>query len=299
MTLDAAAAEAACARLGETLGLDAEQTAWGIRAIALADMVKAVKARLVERGLDPAELAFISYGGCGGLFTADIAAAIGANSVIFPEFASVFSAFGAAASDIRRERVKALGLPAAEAGPLLKQAADELAGLLEGDLAADGVEPEDRLIQFEADMRFRRQRWELPIALSADELRTGSLGKAMERFLAEYSKRYGKGALMAGMEVELTLLRAVGIGRTVKATLNSASGGSASGVAQAGHGRPVRLTRDGERAEVQVIDPASLSFGSTITGPALVDSSDTTIWIPPGATARVDAALSLVLEFTR
>lgn len=297
MSLDPAAANAACARLGAALGLDAEQAAWGIRAIALADMVKAVKARLVERGLDPAELALISYGGCGGLFTAEIAASIGAKTVIFPEFASVFSAFGAAASDIRRERVKALGVPAAEAGPHLKDAADELAALLESDLAADGVAAEDRVIHFEADMRFRRQRWELAISLSAEDLRAGSLDDAVDRFLAEYGKRYGRGALMAGMEVELTLLRAVGIGRTVKASLNSAKGTRLSDEVEADHHRAVRLSRDGERDQVKVIAPDALSYGRTVTGPALIDSSDTTIWIPPGARASVDQNHSLVLEF--
>src|SRR5690606_38192865 len=143
----------------------AEEVAWGIHAIALADMVKAVKSRLVERGLDPADNAIVSYGGCGGPFAADIAPAIRAMAAIFPEFASVFSAFGAAASNIRRERVRAVGVPASEAGDVLKDAFEELSAELDADLAADGIPPERRLIQFEADIRFRRQRWELSIAL--------------------------------------------------------------------------------------------------------------------------------------
>ncbi len=296
MPLDPTAALAACARLGEGIGLEPEQAAWGIRAISLSGMVKAVKSRLVERGLDPAENALVSYGGCGGLFAADIARAIGARTVIFPEFASVFSAFGAAASDIRRERIRAVGLPAGETGAMLEGAFAELSGALAQDLAADGVAPADRTIIFEADMRFRRQRWELSIALTEAEVAAGSLDSAVERFLGEYARRYGKGALMAGMEVELTLLRAIGIGQTVKATFNHAGAASGKGPVAASGVREVRLERDGPRAEIDLIAPESLAFGRTLSGPALLDASDTTIWIPPQSSARVDANMSLVLE---
>jgi len=42
-TLDAGAARDACGRLGEPLGMDAEEVAWGVRQIALAGMVKATR----------------------------------------------------------------------------------------------------------------------------------------------------------------------------------------------------------------------------------------------------------------
>jgi N-methylhydantoinase A len=43
--LDADAAQAACADLGDKLGMGAEETAWGIRRLALAGMVKATRQR--------------------------------------------------------------------------------------------------------------------------------------------------------------------------------------------------------------------------------------------------------------
>ena len=61
-------------RLGRPLGLDAEETAWGIRELALAGMIKAVRSRLAALGLDPRQHAILSYGGGGSLFTPDIAA---------------------------------------------------------------------------------------------------------------------------------------------------------------------------------------------------------------------------------
>ena len=77
MVLDADAARLACERLGARLHLGTAETAWGIRAVALTMTAKAVRARLASRGLPAAGLALIAYGGCGPLFGADIAAAVG------------------------------------------------------------------------------------------------------------------------------------------------------------------------------------------------------------------------------
>ncbi len=103
MALDDTAAHAACQRLGERLGTDARQTAWGIHEIARVEMVRALRAQFAQRGLDPAAHTIVSMGGCGGLFNAAIAQDLGVKRVLVPELTSVLSAFGAANADIRRE----------------------------------------------------------------------------------------------------------------------------------------------------------------------------------------------------
>ncbi len=125
MELDPAAAVEACAALGTHVGLDAHETAWGIRRLALADMARAVRARLSTRGLDPRRQTLLSYGGCGALFTPEIAATIGAPSVLVPELASVLSAFGAATADVRRERARTLGLLHPVADDVLETLVDQ------------------------------------------------------------------------------------------------------------------------------------------------------------------------------
>jgi N-methylhydantoinase A len=61
--------------------------------------------------------------------------------------------------------------------------------------------------------------------------------------------------------------------------------------------RTVRLERGpgGERS-VEVYDAADLRAGHVVDGPALVDGSDTTIWVPPGASGRVDDLGTFVME---
>ncbi len=220
-TLDAGAARDACGRLGEPLGLGAEEVAWGVRQIALAGMVKATRSRLAALGLDPREHHILSFGGSGSLFTPDIAMALGVPRVIVPQLASVLSAFGAATTDVRRERVRSV-LGTMPVDPLLVQKLlDELAAGVDDDLAADGVAPDDRSLRLEGDLRFSKQVYELQLPVSTTRIDEAALERLLHDFEGEYAKRYGKGSIVLGTPVELVSLRAIGIGATVRATLGS------------------------------------------------------------------------------
>jgi len=302
MALDVDAAHRACAQIGAPIGLDVHETAWGIREIALEGMVKAVRSLVNERGLDARSHTLISFGGCGSLFTPDIARTIRASTVLVPEVASVLSAFGAATADIRRERVHSLGigLPT-DPGPL-QVLAEKLAVEVLDDLAADGVAEPDRSVRFEADLRFKRQAWELTVPLRAGAITADALDTLVADFRAEYARRYGEGSMTLAVGVELVTLRATGIGRTVRASAEAlrrppvASGTTAP----AAGSRRVQLRRGADgRVDVTTHFGPDLRPGHVVSGPALVDGLDTTIWIPPDATAQLDERSTLVVEVSR
>lgn len=298
--LDAGAAREACARLGEPLGLDAEETAWGIRRVALAGMAKATRARLASVGLDPRDHALLSFGGSGSLFTPEIARSLGARQVLVPELASVLSAFGAATTDVRRQRARSV-LGRMPVDPdLVQKVADELAAAVHDDLGADGVAPGDRSVGFEADLRFAKQVFELPLPLGlpAGRADAASVERLLEDFRAEYATRYGKGSIVLGAPIELVGLRAIGTGRTVRATLAAprppVPGGTPAVPVAA---RSVQVGRGPNgRTEVAVHLGAELCPGHLVTGPCLVDGTDTTVWVPEGAHGRVDGHGTLVME---
>jgi len=301
MVLDADAATEACARVGHALGLDARDTAWGIRQLALAGMVKAVRSRLAARGLDPRTHAIFSYGGCGALFTPSIAAALGAPRVLVPELASVLSAFGAATADVRRERLKAV-LSYFPVDPRLveKEAAELRAGVLD-DLAADGIPDADRRVEFEADMRFKRQVWEIPIPLPDGEIGDGELAALTEAFRDEYGRRYGRGSIVLNAPMEFVSLRAIGIGRTLKASIDAMDLSAVpAGATCEPVGRRLVAVERGPNGgiEVDVFRADHLHPGHQLRGPALIDGTDTTIWVPDTTTLHVSPHGTLVLEVT-
>ena len=291
--LDPAAAHEACTRLGAALGMDAETTAWGIRRLALADMVKATRGRTGALGLDLREQAIISFGGSGSLFT------VGAPMVLVPELASVLSAFGAATTDIRRERIASVLASFPLSAPQIDTVMTGLQAQVLDDLAADGVTEADRSVVFEADLRFARQISEIARPLAAGGFDDSAQTHLLEGFRAEYARRYGHGALVLGAPVELVAIRAIGIGRTQQAQVAASTSGSvAPGTpAPVARTRSVRIERgEAGRREVAVHDREALRAGHVLAGPALVDAPDTTIWVPAGMRATLDTLGTLVME---
>lgn len=299
--LDADAAYEACARLGKRLDMDAETTAWGIRRLALADMVKATRARTGILGLDLREQPLLSFGGTGALFTPEIAKAVGAPRVLVPELASVLSAFGAATTDVRRERIRSLMVHCPLDPALINSVTATLGAAVLEDLTADGVAENDRSAHFEVDLRFAKQISEIQLALPQAKFDGAVESELLDRFRTEYGKRYGKGSIVLGAPIELVAIRAIGIGRTTRARLASMTSATvAPGTpAPIARHRSVRLERDpGSRRDIPVHDGSSLLPGHALTGPALIDARDTTIWVPEEMMARNDAQGTLVMEFS-
>jgi len=297
LQLDVDAARAACERLGERLRLGDWMTAWGIREIALAEMVKAVRARIASGGLDPRKLSIVSFGGCGQLFTPVIAEAVGIPRVLVPDAASVLSAFGAASADVQHERTRAIDelVPADDRCVAASMA--ELGAQVSADVAAAGIGERDRSVRFEADLRFYRQAWELSVPLADGPLDQNRL---LEDFRRIYASRYGEATLVTGSRVEFVALRAIGRGRTVRAALVARDEGEVREGTRppAARRRSVRVDRENV-LEVDVYDTEALRAGHTFCGPALVDALDTTTWVPVGARVVVDARRTLVMEMGR
>jgi N-methylhydantoinase A len=297
MTLDRQGAVDACARLGATLALDTVETAWGVREIALAEMVKAVKARLSSHALAASEHCLVGFGGCGALFAAEVARTAGLKRVYVPELASVLSAYGAATVDIRRERLTTLLLRLPGDAALIDRTMAEMRDAVWADLAADGVPEADRLVRFEADMRFFLQRWELTIPLPETPQRGDGGAEAETLFRAEYLRRFGAASTTTSGIVELVGIRAVGIGRMGGGETDTAPAATPAPRQAAPAGsRPVKLDRGLVAEPVDVFDGARLSPGDRFAGPALVDASDTTIWVPRGMQAAMDANRTLIIE---
>lgn len=295
MPLDADAALTACEELGAKIGLTGLETAWGIREIALADMIRAARSRINAGGHDPRRLKLVTSGGSGSLFAPSIATALFIPTVIAPAAASVLSAFGAASAEIRHERLASFD------GPLdqLDQASvvaelDRLAQSVDRAVANDGVAMDSRAVRFEADVRFLRQAFELSAPLEKDKFDRDAVRDA---FLEAYAQRYGRGAIMMETPIELAALRAIGTGKVNRAVLPIDVESVPQGTAADPIGtRSVRIERD-EATSTSVFGAAALRPGHTIHGPALIDDIDTTLFVPSGATVLVDERHSLTLEF--
>jgi N-methylhydantoinase A/oxoprolinase/acetone carboxylase beta subunit len=184
--LDREAAEAALARAGVT--------AEGVVAVVDAAMERAVRAVSVERGVDPAGLALVAFGGAGPLHACAVAEGTGIASVVIPPRAGVLSAVGLLCSPRQRDLVRSWTTPGDHAG--VNAALTELARLARDAVADGGTRVgQDAGIEVTTslDCRYAGQSHELTVA-------------TVDHFDAEHRRRNGYSR--AGTPVEVTALRA-------------------------------------------------------------------------------------------
>lgn len=101
MAIDAEAAHRAVARIADPLGCSVEEAAARVRSTVHAETGERLALELRARGIDPAAVTLLAFGGNGATHCAGIARAAGVGDVIALPFSSVFSAFGASSADVR------------------------------------------------------------------------------------------------------------------------------------------------------------------------------------------------------
>ena len=90
--------------VGRPLGIrDVNKAAAGIIRIVDENMVGAIRAVTVERGVDPRPCLLIAGGGAGALHASRLARALGITRVLVPSQAGALSAFGMTVTDVRHD----------------------------------------------------------------------------------------------------------------------------------------------------------------------------------------------------
>ena len=284
MPLDVGAARAAVGRLADSLRLGLEETAAGIVNVNNLHAATLIRQQTLERGLDPRDFVLYSYGGAGPVHAFGYAGEIGVREVLIPlgNGASTLSAYGIAAGDVARfvEMETALRVPFDDAA--LSAAVTGLVKLARQSMADAGVADEPH-IDVWALMRYQEQ---LMHALEVPADPAGTSGADLSRrFLGEYALRYGESAASAFQAAEVFTLRARA---RVPAAARWAGDGVVSPAGHASRTAEVYWPDAGTGLSTAVHDGARLSHGDTITGPALVELSHTTIAVPPAATLTAD-----------
>jgi N-methylhydantoinase A len=288
LRLDVGAARKAIGRLlGVPLGLSVEAAAFGVRDVANANMVRAIRAVTVERGLDPRQLTLLAFGGSGPVHACDLAKILGIGRVLFPPAPGVFTAMGMLAGAVEHHERRSCAAPLASLDPAaigLLQA--DMREAAEAALAADGYAAETLEFCYAINLRLDGQEAAMPLALDPRPDLAG-LAALGPRFVALYRETYGYAPTDSIEAVSLTLearhknqgldFLALEAGNTAAVRPSST--------------RPICFDRGGW-VETAILDRAAITSG--MAGPLIVESADTTIVVPPGATLRPGVGGSLV-----
>ena len=294
LALDAEASRRALeAAVARPLGLTLEHAAWGARQVAVANMIRAIRAVSSERGRDPREYALFAFGGNGALFATGMAAELGMKTIIVPPAAGLFSAFGLLCAEIEHHYSRTVrrvlrDTDAASIDALYRA----LEAQAETQLAADGFDPARRACTRSAMLHYQGQIYELEVPVASARIDRAALDALAEAFGREHERTYGHRA-GAGEPVELVTAQVLGRGLSERprvperlrlAARETASGGSR----RAYHGRALGWI------DTPVVMRAALAGGGE--GPCIVEEYDSTCVVPPGVRASVDAKGNLVLS---
>jgi N-methylhydantoinase A len=300
--LDAAAAREAIERaVAEPLGLTVEEAAYGIKQIVDSKMVDLIRQVTIHKGFDPRDFALVAFGGAGPVHAHAFGAGLSIAKIIVPVTASVFSAFGIAASDlmIARERSYAFKTPPGSTGASQFVDPEEINGILGGleqDAVAvvteQGLEAAGIHVARYVDMRFRFQIHELTVEIPSFPLGPKELDELVDRFISDYEQRFGEGSAFTAAGVELVNWRVVVTGELNRPSFDgpAANGGGPQA-------EPIREDRIylGDWLDASVYGESAIRPGVKLTGPAIVELDDTNIVIGPGQLGSVDARGNVVI----
>jgi N-methylhydantoinase A len=309
LRLDRDAAERAVAALAASLGLIEEEgsgspgvhspkgsvgglrhppatlrCAEGIVRVAEAEMLGALRAITVERGIDPRGFALMPFGGAGPLHAAALARELGMRRILCPRASGVLCALGLAAAAPRRDAARTVML----AGDALdaERLAEEREALIARARAELGESPARVAVRYE--LRYRGQSFELAVDEQDAHTHDGAslglealpkeLARAHDRsppdpdalreaFAQAHEQRYGYRD--EGVAVELVTIRASAWGAAPRLRLAAVEDEPAPDAA----------------IEGPAVCPAP---GTAIEGPMVCPLPGSTLYVPYGWRGEVD-----------
>lgn len=285
MRLDAEAACAAIRALAGRMGLDTQAAARGIIDIANASIERALRRVSVARGHDPRNFTLVAFGGAGPLHACEVAERLEIPRVLVPRHPGVLCAFGLLVADVALDSSRSvLGVYTPEMETRLRALLTEMIEMARADLLREQVSAADMRFAPLVDMRYQGQAYELTVPL--DDGASISMTLA-DRFHAAHMRAYGHS--MPDRAVEVVNLRLQAIGLTEKPLLRAEDDRRAVEPA------PLDRRADG----MALYDREALPPGARFAGPALVFQFDSTVFIAPGWSARVDGYRNLILLHSR
>jgi N-methylhydantoinase A len=292
MRLDREKSVEAVRRIAAPLGLGLPEAAAGIARIAEFKMADIIRKMTVEKGFDPREFVLFAFGGAGPAHAGVFARELGVQKVVIPQkaIASTWCAFGAAAADILHvyEQVDIQMSPFE--GSRVNKVLDLLKKKAGQQLKADGVAPLRHRFAFSLDIRHKGQINEVEVLLAEGRLAGKFWEPLRRRFYERYEQLYGKGSSYRDARLEIVTLRLRASAQTPRPRLPVSRTMQSRIDSMAKHGtRKIYWAENRKAIDTPIFDGALLAPGNRIRGPAVIETTDTTVAVRPGCWLRVDA----------
>lgn len=285
MALHLEPARRALDELARQMQLSREAAALGILDVANTNIDRAIRRVSVARGYDPRQFTLMAFGGAGPLHACEVAERLEIPRVLIPRYPGVLCALGLLVADVQRDYSRAvLQAAAPRLYADLKMQAEALIAQARHDLAAEGLAESQMLFLPVVDMRYQGQSYELSVPF--DE-------HMVERFHAAHEHSYGHA--MPHRTAEVVNLRLQAIGKVEKPPIHPDPLVQSDG-SEALLGYKLAFFRAGE-GQIALYNRERLLPGAQLSAPALIFQLDSTTFVPPNWSIRVDGYHNLILEY--
>lgn len=290
MTLDSDASHAAVDRIANELGMAVDDCAYAMVQIANNNMLGALRAVLLQRGLDPRDFTLVASGGAGPVHVCDLMDISGIPKGLVPNFPGQFSAFGFIMTDARVDRHRTV--------PQNSKFFDgERATQAMADLVNDAVKElhdqgyTDRIeVKRSIEARYLGQNHELELHFNGKNFDDATIETLWEDFHKQHKIRHG--FAIPGETIETVNFKVVAVALSDKPVMPDVE--KTVGALTSKSNRKVRF-KDGWH-EVSVYDRADLRQNDEIVGPALVEESASVTILQPGQRIVVDRIGNLIIS---
>lgn len=283
MSIDYDGAVAAIKKhVGAPLGLDVTGAASSIIRIVNNAMAEALRIVSVERGHDPREFGMVAFGGAGPLHAAALAEELGIPEVIVPPIPGGFSALGLVGTNIRRDYSRTLYVSLDEVAPdRLSVIWQEMESDARAKLVQAGMSNSDCEFKRFAGLRYSRQAYELSVPVADGAIDKKMIAAMQGDFHAKHKQAYGHANEKE--RVHLVTLRLTAIGKLPSLELKQQGRKADTSLKSV---RKAWFANTG-KVDCEVHDRARIAHGRIIAGPAVIESFDSTIVVPPAWNATM------------
>jgi N-methylhydantoinase A len=300
MRLDRASAEQAILdQVAGPLGLDLLEAAHGMYHIMNVNMASAIREISVQRGYDPRDFLLVCAGGAGPIHAALIATELEIPKILVPKESSIFCAAGMLLSDLKHDFVRSYHtIFSSESTDQ-----DRFLGMVreldqEGRavLSSEGIPPERMRLRFSLDLRYVGQYHEVNVEADEGDVQSMNCEGMRKGFHREHNRLYGYDLEQEGTEVELVNVRMSAVGITEKPSFREEPFQGEDPSSCLKGERPVFLPEEKAYRGVPVYDGNRMGHGHRVTGPAIIEQVNTTIFVPNGWDMACDPFGSYVLS---
>jgi len=281
-----AAREAIDSHVADPRGISVEQACGEIVEVAFDLVAELIAKASRELGQDLSDHVLFAYGGNGGLFASGVAERAGIRSVYLFDLGPVFSAFGSSVSDIAHVYERSFRLPLSpdsgsspDIGPL-NRLLEEMCEQSKRDLLGEGISPEGAECAVELE-------------ISGSDGKSYSVKSSQILFASVAESRRLVTPPLPSAEATVDLVR-MRVKKLIArpALARREKGNSSPGDTELG----TRIvTHEGKRQEATLYRWESLAPGNRLQGCAILESANSTYFVPPEWSAEIDGYGNAVL----